>query len=207
MFREISSMFLIVGCGLIHARGERPSEKFSLARIRGKMMARHKRWMGAALALSFVIAPFLNPPGAAAQSQSNSPAKQNSDPWTAAQTIEPAALAKELAYANSAAKPVIVCVGFHALYEGAHIPSAVFHGPAQTPQGVANLKKWAEAPPRSSNIVLYCGCCPFTRCPNIRPAFNVLRDMGFHHVRVLLIATDFHTDWTQAGYPTEKTVN
>jgi thiosulfate/3-mercaptopyruvate sulfurtransferase len=126
-----------------------------------------------------------------------------SDPWTAAQTIEPAALAKELS-AGSAARPFVVCVGFHTLYEGAHIPRATFQGPASTSQGLASLKKWAQPLPRSVNLVIYCGCCPLAHCPNVRPAFFALRQMGFTHLRLLLIPHDFAHDWVQGGYPVAK---
>jgi len=43
-----------------------------------------------------------------------------------------------------------------------------------------------------------------SRCPNIRPAFLALRDMGFTRLRVLMLPTDLYTDWVQKGYPTEK---
>ena len=125
-------------------------------------------------------------------------------PWTAAQTVEPAGFAKELSATTSDTKPTIVCVGFHALYEGAHIPGASFHGAASTAQGLDNLKDWAKPLPRDANIVLYCGCCPLAHCPNIRPAFLALRDMGFTHLRVLILPNDFNTDWIAKGYPVEK---
>lgn len=130
-------------------------------------------------------------------------ADNSSDPWTAAQTVLPADFAKELA-TTTATKSTIVCVGFHALYEGAHIPGASFRGVASTAQGLDNLKDWAKPLPRSANIVLYCGCCPLAHCPNIRPAFLAMRDMGFTHLRVLILPTDFNTDWIARGYPVEK---
>jgi thiosulfate/3-mercaptopyruvate sulfurtransferase len=125
------------------------------------------------------------------------------DPWTRAQTVEPAALAKEIS-SRPTARPTTVCIGFHTLYEGAHVPAAFFHGPASTPDGVAELRRWAQALPRSTNVVIYCGCCPLAHCPNVRPAFTVLRQMGFIHVRVLLIPNDFAHDWVQPGYPVAK---
>jgi thiosulfate/3-mercaptopyruvate sulfurtransferase len=127
-----------------------------------------------------------------------------SDPWTAAQTVQPADLAKELAGAKGAGKPTIVCVAPHALYEGGHIPGALFHGAGSTAQGIDDLKKWAQPVPRSENIVIYCGCCPLDHCPNLRPAFVALRDMGFTHLRALIIPTNFYTDWVKPGYAYEK---
>ena len=131
-------------------------------------------------------------------------ADNSADPWTSSQTVQPAEFANELSAATGDTKPIIVCVGFHALYEGAHIPRASFHGAGSTAQGLDNLKDWAKPLPRSANIVLYCGCCPLAHCPNIRPAFVALRDMGFTHLRVLILPNDFNTDWIAKGYPVEK---
>jgi thiosulfate/3-mercaptopyruvate sulfurtransferase len=127
-----------------------------------------------------------------------------SDPWSSSQTISPEALGKELGSAEKLKKPTVVCAGFHTLYEGAHIPGALFEGPGSTPQGIAELKIWARDVPRSTNIVLYCGCCPLDRCPNLKPAFAALRDLGFTKLRVLLLPHDFNTDWIEKGYPVEK---
>lgn len=166
-----------------------------------------KHFLAAALAVCFAAMLMMNPLRGAPQTQQSVAGKAHADPWIAAQTIEPAALAKELADSKTGARPIIACVGFHTLYQSVRIPGAFYRGPAQTPQGLADLKKWAEALPRASNIVLYCGCCPIEHCPNVRPAFSALREMGFRHVRVLLIPTDFHTDWAQPGFPTEKSAN
>jgi hypothetical protein len=126
------------------------------------------------------------------------------DPWTPEQTVQPAALAKELADSKPTDKPVVVCVAPHALYLGGHIPGALYHGAGSTPEGIDDLKKWAQPLARSANIVIYCGCCPMDHCPNLRPAFTALRAMGFTHVRALLIPTNFYTDWVIPGYPYEK---
>jgi thiosulfate/3-mercaptopyruvate sulfurtransferase len=126
------------------------------------------------------------------------------DPWTSAQTVQPADLDKELADANGTGKPTVVCVAPHVLYEGGHIPGALFHGPGSSAQGLDDLKKWAQPLPRSANIVVYCGCCPLDHCPNLRPAFVALRDMGFTHLRALIIPTNFFTDWVKPGYAYEK---
>jgi thiosulfate/3-mercaptopyruvate sulfurtransferase len=126
------------------------------------------------------------------------------EPWTAAETVKPADLAREMAEAKGANRPVIVCTGFRFLYEGGHIPGAVFHGPASKPEGLDDLKKWAQGISRSSNVILYCGCCPFEHCPNIRPAFEALRSLGFDHLRVLVLPNNFAKDWVDQGYHSEK---
>jgi thiosulfate/3-mercaptopyruvate sulfurtransferase len=131
-------------------------------------------------------------------------ADSQTDPWTAAQTVQPADLAKELGDSKGAGKPTVVCVAPHVLYLGGHIPGALYHGPGSTAQGIDDLKKWAQSVPRSENIVIYCGCCPLDHCPNLRPAFVALRDMGFTHLRALLMPTNFYTDWVKPGYAYEK---
>lgn len=125
------------------------------------------------------------------------------DPWVANQTVEPAALATELQQGKSPFAQVIY-VGVRTLYEGAHIPGAVFHGPGSTPEGLADLKNFASTLPRNSKILIYCGCCPLERCPNLRPAFRTLKEMGFNNLRVLILPTSFAADWVQKGYPIQK---
>ncbi|HKS81371.1 MAG TPA: hypothetical protein VJR23_07675 [Candidatus Acidoferrales bacterium] len=132
------------------------------------------------------------------------PTHADSDPWSASQTIDPATLLKEMAAKDSSSKPIVVCVGFHSLYHGAHVPGASYHGPASTPEGLAALKDFAKTLSRSSNLVIYCGCCPLEHCPNIRPAFAALRDAGFTHLRVLILPRDFASDWIAKGYPVSR---
>jgi len=129
--------------------------------------------------------------------------KKPSDPWSVSQSLQAADLAGELTQ-KKGTPPAIVYVGFRTLFAGGHVPGASFHGAASTEQGLSEMKKWAEGLPRSTNLVIYCGCCPFEKCPNIRPAFTALRDMGFNNLRVLVLPTNFATDWVGKGYPMEK---
>lgn len=129
--------------------------------------------------------------------------RDSAAPWTPRQTIEPAALQKQLSQTASR-RPIVVCVGFRTLFEGAHVPGASFHGPAIEEKGLADLKKFAQALPRSTDLVIYCGCCPLPHCPNVRPAFDALRAMGFTRLKVLVLPHDFAHDWVQAGYPVAK---
>jgi len=131
-------------------------------------------------------------------------AEPQGDPWTAAETVAPADLVKELGNPDAATRPIVACVGFKFLYDGGHVPGASYHGPASKDEGLADLKAWAQSLPKSSNVVLYCGCCPMVRCPNLRPAFTALHDEGFARLRVLLLPTNFATDWADKGYPVEK---
>jgi hypothetical protein len=128
---------------------------------------------------------------------------QASDPWATAKLLQPAELAKELSNPVGS-KPTIVYVGPQFLYRGGHIPAAVFHGAAGNPAGLRDLRAWAQNLPRTQSIVIYCGCCPWDQCPNVRPAFNLLQEMGFKQLRVLKIPTNFATDWVRKSYPVEK---
>jgi hypothetical protein len=51
--------------------------------------------------------------------------------------------------------------------------------------------------------VLYCGCCPWGRCPNVGPAYKYLYDQGFTNVKVLYMANNFGDDWVAKGYKVE----
>ena len=134
--------------------------------------------------------------------QTDSPA--SSATFSTAQLVQPADLVRELASTNADTRPTIVYVGFRTLFAGGHIPGATFHGSASTEQGIAEIKRWAASLPRATNLVIYCGCCPFQRCPNIRPAFALFQDMGFRYVRVLELQTSFAADWADKNYPVEK---
>jgi thiosulfate/3-mercaptopyruvate sulfurtransferase len=128
-----------------------------------------------------------------------------SDPWAASDVVQPADLAKELTE-KKANGPTVLYVGFRPLFLSAHIPGAVFHGAASSDAGMAELKKWAATLPNSTSLVIYCGCCPFGKCPNVGPAFSALHEMGFRHVRVLALPDNFNDDWIGKGFPVEKGV-
>ncbi len=95
-------------------------------------------------------------------------------------------------------------VGFNVLYRAAHIEGSPYAGPGSKPEGIQLLKKTVEKEPRDREIVLYCGCCPWEKCPNVKPALQALRDMGFRRVSAIAIPENFKTDWSDKGYPTAK---
>ena len=98
----------------------------------------------------------------------------------------------------------LIHVGFPVTYRLAHIPASELAGPASKPDGLDLLKKAVADLPHDRQVVLYCGCCPWDKCPNIRPALAALRAMGFTHVRAMSIPTNFKTDWTDKGYPSKS---
>ena len=129
-------------------------------------------------------------------------AQNSSNPWTDSQTVQPAELNKELSAPKTA--PTILFVGFHRLFAAGHIKGAQFHGSGGSAEGLAQIKAWAASLPRSTNLVIYCGCCPMEHCPNVRPAFLALRDMGFTKLRILILPTSFEADWANKGLPYDK---
>ena len=120
-----------------------------------------------------------------------------------AQLITPEDLVK-LLQAPKTERPLILNVGPSLLYMQAHIPGAEYIGAASTPQGLQALHERARKLPHNTFILLYCGCCPWSHCPNVRPAYNELHKMGFTNVKVLYIAGNIGTDWVEKGYPTIK---
>jgi hypothetical protein len=120
------------------------------------------------------------------------------EPWTDNDLVQPEQVSKDLR------TPLLIHVGFPVLYRATHITGSVFAGPGSKEEGIADLKKAVAGQPRTREIVLYCGCCPFDKCPNIRPAFAALHEMGFTHVKVMVVPTNLKTDWIDKGYPTDK---
>jgi thiosulfate/3-mercaptopyruvate sulfurtransferase len=125
------------------------------------------------------------------------------DPWAAQEIIQPKVLANRI---QAKDQLPIYYVGFPTLYRnGAHISGATLAGPCSKAEGLDALKKAVAALPRDKELFIYCGCCPFVKCPNIRPAYSALHEMGFSNVKVVMIETNLHTDWIEKGYPSEKT--
>jgi len=112
--------------------------------------------------------------------------------------IQPADLASQLA-----AKPAIYYVGPNVLYRNKHIPGSIFAGMAARADGLDGLKAAVAKLPRDQQVVIYCGCCPWSHCPNIKPAMALLQQMGFTKAKALYLPTDFKFDWIDKGYPLE----
>lgn len=129
-------------------------------------------------------------------------AQNTPNPWSASQTVKPDDLLRELSDPKKA--PTVLFVGFQRLYTAGHVKGAQYHGSGGNAEGLAQIKSWAQSQPRSTNLIIYCGCCPMERCPNIRPAFAALRDLGFTKLRVLDLPTSFEVDWADKGLPYDK---
>lgn len=127
-----------------------------------------------------------------------------SDPW-APDNIKSTEVLAGIVKDTKSPQPVILYVGPAALFKRAHIPGAQLIGLTSREEGLENLKKAAAVLDKENEIIVYCGCCPWEMCPNIRPAFQELQKMGFRKIRVLDLPNSFRQDWVTKGFPTEKT--
>jgi hypothetical protein len=118
----------------------------------------------------------------------------------AADLIQPVDLAATLKSA-SAPKPLVLQVGFRKLYAQAHIPDSEYVGAAGEEAGLQVLRNRVAKLSKDTAIVVYCGCCPWSHCPNIAAAYGALHALGFTQVKVLYIADNFGDDWVNLGYP------
>lgn len=117
------------------------------------------------------------------------------DPWTKNQLIQPDQLAA-LIKNPKAAKPLIFNIGVVEDIKGAKNMGA-----ASEKENLERFQKAIQGLPKSTFLVVYCGCCPFDKCPNIRPAFQALKDSGFTRARLLNLAANIKVDWINKGYP------
>ena len=117
--------------------------------------------------------------------------------------INPDELVKILRSSKSE-KPLMIQVGSHVLYSQAHIPGSEYVGQASSEEGLQRLRKRVEHLSRNAFIVIYCGCCPWSHCPNVKPASDALQALGFTNVKVLYMANNFGADWVDKGYPVAK---
>ncbi|MGD0292459.1 MAG: rhodanese-like domain-containing protein [Terracidiphilus sp.] len=120
-----------------------------------------------------------------------------------AQLLQPEELSR-LLQAKGASKPLVLQVGSRMLFAQAHIAGAEYAGAGSQPEGLKQLQDRVAPLPRKTFIVLYCGCCPWSRCPNVAPAFKLLHNLGFANVKVLYLANNLGTDWVDKGYPVEQ---
>ena len=119
---------------------------------------------------------------------------QKPENWTKDQLIEPASLAKTIDSKENI--PLIFCVG-----PGVVIPNSINIGPASEENNLKKFKDSLSKIPRSADIVIYCGCCPFDHCPNVRPAIAALKEMNFTNYHLLDLPHNIKTDWIAKGYP------
>jgi hypothetical protein len=126
--------------------------------------------------------------------------QETSDPWAPGELLQPAELAQAI---QSGKAPIVLSVAFPVLYRGKHIVHAINAGPTSKPEGIEALQKAVASLSKNADLVIYCGCCPMLKCPNIRPAYRTLKELGFTHIRVLSLPENLHADWVSKNYPSE----
>jgi hypothetical protein len=132
-----------------------------------------------------------------AQDHPTQNSQTKTEPWTQSQLMAPKVLANKISD-HQTKDMLILCVGPMALIKG-----SVDIGPAENPANRKKLKNYLKDVKKDKEIVIYCGCCPFDKCPNIRPAFKVLNKMGFKNAKLLNLSHNIKADWLDKGYPTK----
>lgn len=122
-------------------------------------------------------------------------AAAQAEPWRTDQLMQPADLARVINDA-SAPKPAIFNIG-----PAGRIKGSVDIGATGEADNLKQLKAELAKLPRNTEVVIYCGCCPFANCPNIRPAFQLLQQMKFTNAHLLNIPKNLRVDWISKGYP------
>jgi thiosulfate/3-mercaptopyruvate sulfurtransferase len=117
--------------------------------------------------------------------------------------ISPAELAKRLDEVKSG-RVAVLYVGPDMLFDQARVPGARRLPEAGTDAGYQALVAQIAATPKDTEIVVYCGCCPYRSCQNVRPASKAIRASGRTNAKYLDIPTNFRTDWIKPGFPVER---
>lgn len=118
--------------------------------------------------------------------------------WKKEQLMPTADLAAKL-NATTGDKPVVFNVG-----PMENIKTAKFVGRGTSVTAIDKMKQELSMENKNKTVVIYCGCCSFSSCPNIKPAFDALVAAGFKNTKVLEIPEGIKPDWVAKGYPMEE---
>jgi thiosulfate/3-mercaptopyruvate sulfurtransferase len=116
------------------------------------------------------------------------------DPWKPGQLMAPSKLMESIK--GNAPKPVIFNIGFVN-----DIPGAINIGSINEKENLAKFDSYLKDLKKDTPIVIYCGCCPFDKCPNVRPAFSHLTDKGFTNHKLLNLPVSLKANWIDKGFP------
>ena len=122
---------------------------------------------------------------------------QNPENWTKDQLIAPSALAKSIYLKQNDA--TVFSVGPSNI-----IPNSIDIGMAKDEKNMEKFKEEVDKLPKDAHIIIYCGCCPFEHCPNVRPAIAYLKDQSFTNYYLLNLPHNIKTDWIDKNYPVTK---
>lgn len=110
--------------------------------------------------------------------------------------LDPSELAEKI---NSKAKNILIL----SVGPGALIKNSVDLGEGHEPESMEKLRTYLAKQKTSNQIIIYCGCCPLDKCPNIRPALAQVQKLGFTDVKILNLASNIKVDWLDKKYPTQ----
>lgn len=122
---------------------------------------------------------------------------QNPVNWKPDELMKPAELSAKIK--ENKQVPVLFSVG-----PGAVIPQSKDIGMVRDADNLKLFKEELDKLPRDTQVVVYCGCCPYEHCPNVRPAVQALREMKFTNFRLLDLPHNIKVDWINKGYPVNK---
>jgi thiosulfate/3-mercaptopyruvate sulfurtransferase len=119
------------------------------------------------------------------------------DPWTAKQLMEPSELIK---IKDEKREEVFI----YNLGPAGTIKGSVMIGSTSQKENLEKFQSALKEVPKDKKIVIYCGCCPFENCPNIRPAFSLLNELKFSNIYLINLPNNLKIDWIDKGYTLEK---
>ena len=114
--------------------------------------------------------------------------------WSKEDLLEPPVLAKAISQNKN--PYTVISVG-----PGALIPGSIDIGATDNPAALNKLKAELGKLKKNTSVVLYCGCCPFAYCPNVRPAIELLKQEKFTNYKLLNLPRNIKSDWLDKGYP------
>ncbi|MBE7176100.1 MAG: rhodanese-like domain-containing protein [Mucilaginibacter polytrichastri] len=117
------------------------------------------------------------------------------DPWTAKELLEPGVLAAQIKAGKATGIKILNIGPMDDIAGATHI------GAVGQAEHLEKLRDLISGWPKNTHVVVYCGCCPFYKCPNIRPAYKTLKSAHFTNVQLLSLDTNLETDWIKKGYP------
>jgi hypothetical protein len=119
---------------------------------------------------------------------------QNPVNWTQDQLMDPSKLSATIKENKNI--PIILSIG-----PGALIPHSKDIGAIKDAEAMKKYKAELEKIPKDAQVVVYCGCCPYEHCPNVRPAVQLLKEMKFTNFKLLDLPHNIKVDWINKGYP------
>lgn len=119
------------------------------------------------------------------------------EPWTQSQLMPVETLANRISKGQTK-NLLVLSIGFDDVIAG-----STYVGAGRDRAAIEKLKQILKNESKDTEVVLYCGCCPFASCPNVRPAFQTVKDLGFKNLKLLDIPNNIKVNWIDKGYPSK----